>query len=258
MCYGGASVKEQRVNSNQVSLSRRFALAKRLMDLAGAIVLLSLASPLLLVIAVAIKATARGPVLFRQERLGRNGTRFQLYKLRTMHVHAEDILRARADLYDRYLAGGCKLADGEDPRITAVGRFLRRTNLDELPQLFNVLRGEMSLVGPRPIVPVEAVRYPEFAATLRFVRPGITGPWQIQRETSADYACRAELDRQYVATCSLRGDTIILRRTAIALFRAALSGYHDDRRFESKARHPNFRSRDLRRADGGPSHSRRS
>jgi len=224
MCYGGASVKEQLVNSNHVSLSRRFALAKRLMDLVGATLLLSLASPLLLVIAVAIKATSRGPVLFRQERLGRNGTRFRLYKLRTMHVDAEDVLRACPDLYDRYLAGGCKLADGEDPRITAVGRFLRRTNLDELPQLFNVLRGDMSLVGPRPIVPAEAVRYPEFAATLRFVRPGITGPWQVQRETSADYGRRAELDRQYAAACSLRGDAIILKRTVIALLRAAFSG----------------------------------
>ncbi len=175
-----------------------------------------------------------------------------------MHVDAEDILRACTDLYDRYAAGGYKLPDGEDTRITAVGRLLRRTNLDELPQLLNVLRGEMSLVGPRPIVPAEAVHYPEFAATLRFVRPGITGPWQIQRETSADYTRRAELDRQYVATCSLRGDTIILRRTAITLFRAALSGDHDDRRFESKNRQPNFRSGDLTRADGGPSHSRRS
>lgn len=224
MCYWSASVMEHGVKANQVSLSRRFVLAKRLMDVVGATLLLSLASPLLLVIAVAIRATSRGPVLFRQERLGRNGTRFQLYKLRTMHLDAENVLHACADLYDRYLAGGCKLADGEDPRITAVGRFLRRTNLDELPQLFNVLRGDMSLVGPRPIVPAEAVLYPEFAGTLRFVPPGITGPWQIQRGTSADYGRRAELDRQYAATCSLRGDAIILKRTVIALFCAAFSG----------------------------------
>jgi exopolysaccharide production protein ExoY len=253
----GTGVKEQQVNSNEISRSRRLALAKRLVDLAGASLLLSLASPLLFVIAVAIKATSRGPVLFQQERLGRNGTRFRLYKLRTMHVDAEDVLRTRADLYDRYLAGGCKLADGQDPRITAVGRFLRRTNLDELPQLFNVLLGDMSLVGPRPIVPAETVRYPEFAATIRFVRPGITGPWQIQRETSADYGRRAELDRQYATTCSLHGDVMILKRTVIGFFRAAFSRHQDDCRFEPSARHPKIRSCDLPRADTSPSNPTR-
>lgn len=219
MCYPWANVKEQRFNPTATSPSRRLALAKRLMDLAAASLLLVLASPLLLAIAVAIKATSHGPVLFRQERLGRNGTRFRLYKLRTMHVDAEDVLRACTDLYDRYVAGGYKLPDSEDTRITAVGRLLRRTNLDELPQLLNVLRGEMSLVGPRPIIPAETVRYPEFTAALRFVRPGITGPWQIQRPTGADYGRRAELDRQYAATCSLRGDAIILKRTVVVLLR---------------------------------------
>jgi lipopolysaccharide/colanic/teichoic acid biosynthesis glycosyltransferase len=186
---------------------------KRAGDVTGALLVLLLASPVLLALAALVRCTTPGGVLFRQDRIGRNGTRFRLLKFRTMCAEAEAILARDPDLLAKYVTGGHKIPDAEDPRITPIGRFLRRTGLDELPQLFNVLRGEMSLVGPRPIVPAEIERYPAFVEVMRWTPPGITGPWQLSRSDSADYECRAELDWEYATKRSLGHDILLLVRT---------------------------------------------
>lgn len=205
-----------------VGAPSRWTLAgKRVVDVVAAGTLLLIASPLWVAVAAYVKGTSGGPVLFQQLRLGRRGTPFWLYKFRTMDRDAEAILTAHPRLRAGHIAGGYKLPDHEDPRITPPGRLLRRTGLDEIPQLLNVLKGEMSLVGPRPIVPLEATRYPEFTTLVEFLRPGITGPWQLGRESPHDYDRRAEIDRRYVTAPSLREDLHLLFLTVAHLFRQA-------------------------------------
>jgi exopolysaccharide biosynthesis polyprenyl glycosylphosphotransferase len=196
------------------------ARVKRLMDalLAGAgIVVLS---PILLVLAVLVKLTSRGPVLFGHRRLGEGGRPIRVYKFRSMAVDAELRLREMLDedsaLRAEYEAT-YKLRD--DPRVTSLGRWLRRTSLDELPQLLNVLRGDLSLVGPRPIVADEIAKYgPASAAVLR-VRPGVTGLWQVSGRSDLDYAERVRLDMDYITNWSLWLDLRILAATLPAVLR---------------------------------------
>jgi undecaprenyl-phosphate galactose phosphotransferase len=178
-------------------------------------------APVLLLAAAAVKIDSRGPVFFRQIRYGRKGRRIRLFKLRTMHVDAEDRLagllaadpRARAE-WQEY-----RKLKGRDPRITRVGRFLRRTSLDELPQLLNVLRGEMSLVGPRPYL-IEELRELEAARSILFqVRPGLTGLWQVSGRSLVPFRERLSLDEHYVRNWSFWLDIIILIKTPpVALF----------------------------------------
>jgi lipopolysaccharide/colanic/teichoic acid biosynthesis glycosyltransferase len=202
--------------------SRASLAAKRALDLAGGLVLGVVLIPPLLVAAAAVRLLSRGPVLFAQERLGRHGTPFQLYKLRTMHVGSEEALAAlvaaddaaRSE-WDRY---GCLV---EDPRIVPlVGPLLRRTSLDELPQLWNVLRGDMSLVGPRPLQEslLDGLE-PDLVRLRTMVRPGLTGLWQVSGRSELDLDRMVELDARYVGTWSLRSDLRILSRTPRAVLR---------------------------------------
>lgn len=194
--------------------------AKRFLDVAGSILLLAILAPLLALVAVAIKVFSRGPVLFAQERLGTRGRRFRLYKFRTMCEDAEKVLQSDPDLYRAYVANNYKVPKGKDPRVTALGGLLRKTSVDELPQLLNVLRGDMSLVGPRPIVPREIEKYGDYASLFLSVKPGLTGYWQIQgRSEISDYTRRAELDIEYIRDQSLRNDVNILLRTVPAVLR---------------------------------------
>jgi lipopolysaccharide/colanic/teichoic acid biosynthesis glycosyltransferase len=151
--------------------------------------------------------------------VGRFGTRFPLYKFRSMVPDAERLLRASPELHARYVAGNYKLPDDEDPRITPLGRILRRTSLDEIPQLWNVLRGDMSLVGPRPVVPQEVAEYGDYARMVLRVRPGLTGAWQVGGRSEVAYPERAWIDLDYVAERSLPGDVAILLRTVPAVLR---------------------------------------
>jgi exopolysaccharide biosynthesis polyprenyl glycosylphosphotransferase len=193
---------------------------KRFLDVAASILLLTVLAPLLALVALAIKLSSRGPVLFAQERLGAGGCRFRLYKFRTMRKDAEKALQSDPDLYQTYVANNYKLPQGRDPRVTALGKFLRKTSVDELPQLLNVLKGDMSLVGPRPIVPREIEKYGDYASLFLSVKPGLTGYWQIQgRSGITDYARRAELDIEYIRDQSLRNDVDILLRTVPAVLR---------------------------------------
>jgi exopolysaccharide biosynthesis polyprenyl glycosylphosphotransferase len=196
------------------------ATVKRTIDLVVSAVLLIALSPVMAAIAVAIKLTSPGTVLFRQRRLGLHGEPFTLYKFRTMRADAEKILKNSPSLYAKFLENNFKLPKGEDPRLAPLGRFLRAASLDELPQLFNVLIGEMSLVGPRPIVPHEAVQYGDSAMLFMSAKPGMTGHWQVNgRSEVAEYGKRVELDLEYIRDQSIGKDLEILLRTVPAVLR---------------------------------------
>ncbi len=191
-----------------------YAATKRLLDIVGASALLTLSFPLMLLIALAVGATSRGPVLFRQARLGRHGRKFRMYKFRTMVPDAEQLLRSRADLKQRFEAG-FKIEN--DPRITPLGAFLRKTSLDELPQLLNVLLGSMSLIGPRPIVPTELKKYGTSGEKLLTVKPGLGGLWQVSGRSDTTYDERVLLDMKYIDHASLSLDLSLLLRTAFSV-----------------------------------------
>lgn len=204
-------------------------LLKRFIDVTGAVVGLLVASPLMVLTAIAIRLDSRGPVFFRQERVGVGGKRFQVWKFRTMTHNAPDTLHRE---YMTRMLGGDEAStlqrDGngrpvfkmvEDPRITRIGRFLRKSSLDELPQFFNVLRGEMSLVGPRPPVPYEFDAYDHWQYDRMQVRPGITGLWQVSGRSRLSYRQMCELDVDYVRRWSVWLDLRILLRTVpVVLF----------------------------------------
>jgi exopolysaccharide biosynthesis polyprenyl glycosylphosphotransferase len=190
------------------------AALKRGLDFVVATILLTITTPIMAIIALLVKLSSPGPVFFRQERIGKGGGRIHIYKFRTMRRDAEQILKSDPELYRKYVESNYKLPKGKDPRITVIGRILRELSLDEIPQLINVLKGEMSLVGPRPIVPEEIEQYGEYASLLLSVRPGLTGQWQVSgRSDIADYARRVRLDMEYIRDQSLARDFRILFRT---------------------------------------------
>ena len=190
----------------------------RALDIATAAVGLAVTSPLLAASAIAIKIEDGGPIVFRQTRVGKDGEDFELLKLRTMVVGAEK-------------KGAGYAVDAGDSRITRVGRVLRRTSVDELPQLWNVIRGEMSLIGPRPTLRYQVETYTERQRRRLEVRPGLTGWAQIQGRATLPWAERIELDVWYVEHRSARVDLRILLRTPLALFggtyRGAAGGWRD-------------------------------
>jgi exopolysaccharide production protein ExoY len=198
---------------------------KRLLDMLVAATALLIFAPLMALIAITIKLTSSGPIFFRQERLGKDGHPFWIFKFRTMRANAEALLKQDQQLYDKYLNGNFKLSPKDDYRITPLGRFLRSSSLDELPQLLNVLRGDMSLVGPRPIVPEEIERYDDYAKLVLSVKPGITGYWQVNgRSLITDYTARVRLDMEYIRDQSLRADFQIMLKTVSAVTR--MEGAH--------------------------------
>jgi exopolysaccharide biosynthesis polyprenyl glycosylphosphotransferase len=201
-------------------------MVKRLMDITGSLFLLMLLSPVLFLIAAAVKLTSRGPVLFRQQRIGEHGTPFTFLKFRSMYVnndasqHKEYVRQLIAGQAAKHPANG---TDGvfkltNDPRITTVGNFLRRTSLDELPQFINVLRGEMSLVGPRPPVPYEVEAYAIWhRRRVLEAKPGITGLWQVQGRSRVGFDEMVRLDLRYARDCSPWLDLKILWQTPKAV-----------------------------------------
>ena len=198
---------------HHLSLRQPGDLAKRLLDVVGSLLLALLLSPLLLVVALAL-ARDRGPILYSHSRTGRHGRSFGCLKFRTMVPNAEqalrDLLHKNPDLQREWMRDQ-KLRD--DPRVTAIGRFLRRTSLDDLPQLWNVLKGDMSLVGPRPVVREEWQRYGRRLTTFLAAKPGVTGLWQVMGRSDACYRRRVALDSYYVRKRSLLMDVFILLRT---------------------------------------------
>jgi lipopolysaccharide/colanic/teichoic acid biosynthesis glycosyltransferase len=182
---------------------------KRALDAALATVFLILLSPLLLLLALLVKLQDAGPVFYRRRVVGPKGE-FDAFKLRTMRADADEILARDSELL-RAFEINFKLKD--DPRVTALGAVLRKLSLDELPQLWNVLVGEMSLVGPRMITPAEVERYGEAAWIFRSVKPGLTGYWQIEGRQDVSYARRIQMDVYYVENWSLALDVKILFKT---------------------------------------------
>jgi lipopolysaccharide/colanic/teichoic acid biosynthesis glycosyltransferase len=172
-------------------------------------------SPLMALIAVAIRLTSPGPAIFRQERCGLNGRRFRFYKFRSMCHNAEELKDALAHLSTRETA--FKIPD--DPRLTGLGRYLRKFSIDEWPQLWNVLRGDMSLVGPRPALPDEAEKYAEHVHRRLVVKPGITGLWQVSGRSDLSWDESVRLDLRYVENWSFALDLQILWKTASVLVR---------------------------------------
>ena len=201
---------------DEARLSRPQRAAKRLLDLVGAVGLILVLSPVLLVTAIAVRVTSAGPVIYRQKRIGRGGEEFTMLKFRTMRVDADTELGSLREQH-AIVTPMFKLAN--DPRITKVGRFLRRWSIDELPQLFNVLGGSMSLVGPRPH-PLDDVSRYEIAAFRRLaLKPGMTGLWQVEGRSDLDWSEALQLDLYYVETWSLSSDLVLLSRTLRAVVR---------------------------------------
>ncbi|WP_185995122.1 sugar transferase [Nocardioides campestrisoli] len=179
-----------------------------------AALLLVLTLPLLVLLALAIRADRGGPAVFRQVRVGRNGTEFVLLKLRTMRPDAEEVL---ADLAGCSDTNGVLFKMREDPRVTRLGRLLRRYSLDELPQLWNVVRGDMALVGPRPALPDEVAAYPAGVHRRLTVKPGLTGLWQVSGRSDLSWEESQRIDLRYVDQWSLRLDLLITLRTVRAV-----------------------------------------
>ncbi|MBS1863411.1 MAG: sugar transferase [Actinobacteria bacterium] len=199
-------------------LTRSARIAKRIVDVAGSAVALVVLSPVLLGIAAAIRIESRGPVFFRQRRAGRHNEPFEVLKFRSMYADAEE--RKAALEKENESTDGVMFKIRDDPRITRVGRLIRRTSIDELPQLFNVLRGDMSLVGPRPIIFREAEALEDWHLRRAELRPGLTGPWQIYGRSQSPFQEMVRFDYQYVAGWSLARDIEIL----LATLPAVLSG----------------------------------
>jgi exopolysaccharide biosynthesis polyprenyl glycosylphosphotransferase len=195
--------------------SRRQRLLKRTVDLGVTSVALVIATPVMLAIALAIKLTSPGPVLFKQRRVGAHEREFTILKFRTMVVGAH----AQREALDNE-ADGLLFKMRRDPRVTRVGRFLRKTSLDELPQLFNVLGGAMSLVGPRPALPEETARYAESQRGRLRVKPGVTGLWQVNGRHDLAFEDYVRYDLFYVENWSLTMDLYILAKTIPALLTA--------------------------------------
>jgi lipopolysaccharide/colanic/teichoic acid biosynthesis glycosyltransferase len=198
---------------------------KRTLDVVGSIAALLVLSPLMLLVALIVKLTSPGPVIFRQQRIGQGGVPFNFYKFRSMRSDSDDRVHREfvASLIDGQPTsngGGDAAGASEqfkmkaDPRVTAIGRFIRRASIDELPQFWNVLKGDMSLVGPRPPVAYEADRYKPWHRRRVFeLKPGLTGVWQVEGRSRVSFDDMVRMDLRYSRQCSLRADLLILLRT---------------------------------------------
>lgn len=202
------------VTRAEVGLGR---IAKRLLDVVLTLAALMIAAVPMLLIVLAVRFFSPGPIVFRQPRVGKGGRLFTSYKFRSMDVDAEDRLSEVARLNE---ADGPIFKVRKDPRITPVGRFLRRTSLDELPQLFNVLRGDMSLVGPRPALLREVLVYERWQLDRLTVRPGMTGLWQVSGRSQIPFEVMMRLDLEYIRQWSLWFDILLLVRTIPAVVSA--------------------------------------
>ena len=194
---------------------------KRLIDLVGAFFGLIIFSPVMLILAILIRLESSGPSVFTQPRVTREGKVFMMFKFRSMFVNAdEEILHTNPKLLKKYQENGWKLSLDEDPRVTKIGRFIRKTSLDELPQFFNVLIGEMSLVGPRAFRPEELAeqikKFPQSSPDVNLMltaKPGITGPWQVGSRNSVDFVERVRMDANYAKKRSVWYDLLIMAKT---------------------------------------------
>ncbi|WP_055666466.1 sugar transferase [Desnuesiella massiliensis] len=192
-----------------------YFLIKRLIDIVGSFVGLVLISPLLLVLCVAIKLDSKGPIIFAQKRIGKNGVPFYMYKFRSMIVDAEERLGA---LKEKNEMSGPMFKIKDDPRITKVGRFIRKTSMDELPQLLNILKGEMTFVGPRPNLPKEVEKFDDWMKIKLIAKPGLTCYWQVMGRNDVDFEDWMKLDLKYVQDRNTWLDIKLIFKTFKVLF----------------------------------------
>ena len=199
----------------EVKTSKIYLFIKRIIDIVGSLIGLILLSPLLVIVGVLIKVESKGPIIFSQDRIGKNGKTFRMYKLRSMVANAEEL---KGTLMKENEMSGPMFKIKDDPRITKIGRFIRKTSIDELPQLFNVLKGDMSLVGPRPSLPNEVLEFEPWMNKRLMVKPGLTCYWQVMGRNNIDFQQWMLLDIKYVETRSIIVDIKLIIKTFFVLF----------------------------------------
>ncbi len=192
--------------------------AKRAFDIVASAAILIMLSPLFLLVALLIRLDSKGPVCFYQNRVGKRGRLFKMYKFRSMYMDAEQ--RKATLMMQNEMTGGVLFKMKDDPRVTRVGRLIRKYSIDELPQLWNVLNGDMSLVGPRPPLPVEVEQYTPYQRRRLAVTPGITCIWQVSGRSQIPFQKQVELDLQYIANQSFWYDMALLVKTVPAVLKA--------------------------------------
>lgn len=198
--------------------SKSYLTTKRILDILGAFIGIIVLSPIYIIVAIAIKIEdPKGNVMFGHKRVGQYGKLFSCLKFRSMFANAEEMKNNFTEEQKKEYAETFKLKD--DPRITKVGKFIRKTSLDELPQLFNILKGDMSIVGPRPIVTDELGFYSEYEEYYKAVKPGLTGLWQVSGRSDTSYEERVALDMEYVTTRTTLKDIYIIIMTAVKVIK---------------------------------------
>lgn len=209
-------IEGKELNRDEINSNKIYLIVKRCMDFIGALCGIVLLSPVFLIVALLIKyEDPKGSVFFKQERVGKDGTRFNMYKFRSMVIDAEDKLN---DLLQLNEASGAMFKMKEDPRFTKIGRFIRKTSIDELPQLINVLKGEMSLVGPRPPLPREVKEYTPYDMQRLMVTPGCTGLWQVSGRNDIGFEEMVCLDIFYIKNRKIMLDIKIIIATFAVFF----------------------------------------
>ncbi len=202
------------IDQDQLAKKRTYHIVKRIFDLIASLCGLIILSPLFLVVALLIKCEDHGPVFYKQKRVGKDQREFDMFKFRSMHVDADKRL---TELKEQNEVDGPMFKMKNDPRITKIGHFIRKTSIDELPQLFNVVRGDMSLVGPRPPLPREVANYSKYDLQRLWVIPGITGLWQATERNNVGFEEMVELDLEYIKKRSLLFDVKIILLTIVAI-----------------------------------------
>ena len=197
------------------SKKRIYEISKRAIDIIGAGSGLLLLSPVIAIVACAVKFTSKGPIFFSQKRVGKNGKIFEMYKFRSMVVNAEEL---KEKLAHQNEMSGPMFKMKDDPRVTKVGKFIRKTSIDELPQLWNVLKGDMSLVGPRPSLPKEVAQFEDWMHRRLEVKPGLTCYWQVSGRNNIDFEDWMKLDIRYVEERNLFVDIKLIFKTIFVLF----------------------------------------
>ncbi|MCB2293959.1 sugar transferase [Clostridium algoriphilum] len=209
-----SNVRQNEVYSkNEKNLG--YFIVKRLIDIIGALCGIILVSPVMIVVAIWIKIDSKGPIFFAQSRVGQDGNRFMMYKFRSMCTNAEGLLHK---LEEENEMSGPMFKIKEDPRITKIGKFIRKTSLDELPQLINILKGEMSLVGPRPSLPKEVAQFTSFQKQRLVAKPGLTCYWQVNGRSDVSFEEWMEMDVEYLMNRNTIVDIILIFKTVGVLF----------------------------------------
>lgn len=212
------SLQQESLHKHKLNISDKkiYIFTKRIIDILGSIAGLIFLSPLFVMVAILIKLEdSKGPVFFKQIRVGKDEKKFYMYKFRSMVSNAEELLE---DLLDKNEVSGAMFKMKNDPRVTKVGKFIRKTSIDELPQLWNVLKGEMSLVGPRPPLPREVAEYTTYDKQRLLITPGCTGLWQVSGRSNLSFEEMVELDLRYIRERSIFMDIKLILKTILLMF----------------------------------------